>query len=548
LHAFGNRLAFYDVLPQGMEMLYVPAFSVGGGSAAKLVHFAFLCALIPLTRELARELGVSDPAGAVAAALVFLAPVSGVAGTSAYTDAGLACAVCAGLQLLLRWKRERTIALLVCAALCAGFCYTVKPTFALLAIFAVIFVLYYAKNPAPALIYAAVCACVVLPWAIRAGLTTGDPFAPFLSRWFPNAISNPQLEHDLLSAYSAFRPSFSWILAPAQYTFAGGHQGLLGAAFLLLPLGLFRRRRLLAISALLALPVLANTGTRFLLPAAVPASIVIAASAGAAAPLVLALQALASIPPVLDVYVPSHEWRLRELPLRAAVGSIPEDEYLHEAVSDFGVVDLIREQTSPSSRILALTGVPDSAVPREVLLYWQSEQGRTLRDALGFADMSRGTRARLLSWRWKCGQYSKVRLTAASELRLVETQIHGGDSARKWNSLAPGSSFQLNTSGDVSGADLLIWPGDQAVENTEAFGATGLWQPISDRAYQAPHTIDLRGDATAFVRHSGFDYILIKARGDAFAHMGADMVQHANEWGLESAGHFGDVHLFRIAP
>ena len=45
---FPERIDFYDILPQGMEMLYLFAFAFGRHSAAKLVHFAFLIATVPV--------------------------------------------------------------------------------------------------------------------------------------------------------------------------------------------------------------------------------------------------------------------------------------------------------------------------------------------------------------------------------------------------------------------------------------------------------------------------------------------------------------------
>ena len=39
---FPDRIAFYELLPQGMEMLYTVAYTFGRHPAAKLVEFAFL--------------------------------------------------------------------------------------------------------------------------------------------------------------------------------------------------------------------------------------------------------------------------------------------------------------------------------------------------------------------------------------------------------------------------------------------------------------------------------------------------------------------------
>ena len=44
LGGFPDHITFYDVVPQGMEMLYTVAFAFGRHAAAKLVEFAFFLA------------------------------------------------------------------------------------------------------------------------------------------------------------------------------------------------------------------------------------------------------------------------------------------------------------------------------------------------------------------------------------------------------------------------------------------------------------------------------------------------------------------------
>ena len=41
---FTPRVGFFEMLPQGLEMLFSMAFAFGGHSAAKLVHLAFVAA------------------------------------------------------------------------------------------------------------------------------------------------------------------------------------------------------------------------------------------------------------------------------------------------------------------------------------------------------------------------------------------------------------------------------------------------------------------------------------------------------------------------
>jgi hypothetical protein len=554
-HAFTNRLTFFEVLPQAMDLLFVPAFSIGGAEAAKLVHFAFLLATIPLIRNIGEELGLADAVGANAATIFYLVPVAGVAGTAAYTDVGLVAASCATLWLLLRWSRERLPSLLLCAALNAGFCYAVKPTFGWVAVASFGFVALRSRRVKPALAFAACSGLVAVPWMARAWWLTGNPVAPFFNAWFPNPVGTPELERHLTSVYSAFRPGFSWGAALFDYTIAGGNQGLLGAAFLLLPLALFSLRGragrfLLTAAALLAIPVLANTGTRFLLPAMAPASLAIASVLpGPLGLCVVALQALSAVPPVMDLYDRRHEWRLRALPVKAALGLTPQQTYLTETIPDFAITRVISENTGPDAAILVCLPVPDAYVPRETLVYWHSAEAARLTDALHFAYMSRDTRARLLSWRWGEGDYRSLRITARSDLRIVEAAfLHGAAPRQSWKIVRSGEAADLFDTTGARGADLLIWPGDQARHETEALSAKGAWEGIESKAERCARFVDLRRDAAAYIRRAGYHYILIATAGDAFAEIGSDMAGHPVEWGLESAGGTGNIQLFRILP
>src|SRR5262249_7375495 len=89
LGGFSDRVGFFEMLPQGMEMLFLFAFIIGKHAAAKLVHFGFLLATVPLMLELGRRLRLSERLSTAAAALYFCAPVVGVASRSAYNDAAL---------------------------------------------------------------------------------------------------------------------------------------------------------------------------------------------------------------------------------------------------------------------------------------------------------------------------------------------------------------------------------------------------------------------------------------------------------------------------
>jgi hypothetical protein len=540
LHGFSSRTGFYDVLPQGMEMLFVPAFAIGGASAAKLVHFAFLLMSVPLIRALALEAGLTDLQGCAAASFFFLAPVCGVAGTAAYTDSGLVCACCSVVWLLLRWKREPSVTLLTCAALNAGFCYAVKPTFGWVAVCAAVFIAIHSRRAA--FVFLGIALVCVAPWLIRAFVLSGSATAPFLSQWFPNRVLTADVERRLAEQYSLWRSGFSWLRAPLGYTLFGGNQGVFGPAFLLLPLVCFAKRRWIPIcAALLAVPFAFNTGARFLMPAMVFAALGIASVLPRRAALALvAIQAAAA-------FVRPGDWRLGPLPLEAALRIEPERQYLRRSIGVFPAGEMIEANTPPTAKILACSALAEAYIPREVLTYWHSRRAQQFADALHFAMMSQGTRARLVSWRWREDQYPSLRLTALSDLRVVSATLpHAAGEHGSWDMHRPGESISLSAPPGVNGADFLIWPGDQARERTEVRGTSGGWRLPQGSVERSAFYIDLRRDATAYIRRSGYRYIAIPVADDPFAEIGVDMVRHPDSWGVAIEGQAAGIYLLRI--
>jgi hypothetical protein len=540
-HAFPTQSTFYNVLPQGMEMLFLPAFLFGAGSAAKLVHFAFLLLTIPLAQELACEAGLTKTQGSAAAAIFLLAPVCAVAGTSAYTDAGLVCASAAVILLLLHWTRERRLILLVCAALNAGFCYAVKPTFGWVALAAVVFVAFRERRVRPVLVFACAVLVCVMPWMIRAWILSGSPAAPFLSHALPNRVLTPELEKHLMNQYSAFRPGFEASRAWLSYTILGGNQGVFGPAFLLLPLALFRRRNLWlpVCMLLLAAPILLNTGARFLMPAMLLAAIgIVAALPRRAAFVLVAVQAIAV--PFLH-----SDWQLGKPPLAAALRIEPEATYLRRSIPTYAAAEMLTLSTPAGARILACTALPEAYVGRDLLPWWHSRQAEDLADALHFASMSQGTRARLVSLRWRADQYRSMRITPISELRVVDATL-SRPGAQSWRMRKPGETINFFAPPGTNGADVLIWPGDQALETTEVLPPSGAWRTPECLTERRDFNLDVRRDATAFIRRSGYAYIAVPVADDAFATIGIDMVRHSSEWGVTIAGEAKGIYLLHI--
>ena len=117
----------YANLSQGVEMLYLVAFSVGRHSAAALTHLAFLVWLPLAMLTWARREGF-PVAGAAAALFVFLSPVVGRDGTAAYNDVAVAAILFAVFWLVELWRARQDDGLLALAGLMAGFAYAAKYT------------------------------------------------------------------------------------------------------------------------------------------------------------------------------------------------------------------------------------------------------------------------------------------------------------------------------------------------------------------------------------------------------------------------------------
>ena len=138
---FPDRIDFYEILPQGMETLFLFAFAFGAHSAAKIVHFAFLVATPPILVAVGRRLGIQDRVSWIAAAIYVCAPVVGVSATCTYTDGGLVCATLAAAYFLLVWRDEGKARYLIPAGLLCGFCYSIKVSAILWPALAALFVL-----------------------------------------------------------------------------------------------------------------------------------------------------------------------------------------------------------------------------------------------------------------------------------------------------------------------------------------------------------------------------------------------------------------------
>jgi hypothetical protein len=431
LGGFPDHVTFYDLVPQGMEMLYTVAFAFGRHAAAKMVEFAFFLATLPLIFRIGRRLGAGDLACLVAAVFYFCAPVAGITGSSSYNDAAGVFFLLAALYLLLGDPAGRLVGQAdpegtppanrsgpdqelagesacptffhevsragdpslsthyLLAGVLAGFCYAIKFPGVLVVAGAVLFVAAQ-RRWKPILTVAAGAALMMAPWMVRAVVLTGNPVAPLMNRVFPNAYFHIATEQEMagnLRSLGDVRPS----QVPWELAFGDRLTGTFGPLFLALPIGLLALRRregrlLWAAALLLALPWLTNTGARFLMPAVALAAIAFGmALPRPAAWAAIAIQAVLCWPHALDTWETRYSFRLHQFPLAAAAGAESEAAYCKRSFEEYNVARMIQRATPPDSRTLALLGVASAYLDREVAVTWQSAEADQLLDTLRLA-------------------------------------------------------------------------------------------------------------------------------------------------------------------
>ncbi len=316
----------YAVLSQGMEMIFMPAFSIGQHSAAALVHLAFTVALALAMFAYGRRLG-KPWVGAAAAFLAYASPVVGIDGSSAYNDLGVAAVAFSAFYWLELWDEHRDrLALLVPVGLLAGFCYAIKYTAFTMALFAFGFVILRARQWRPVAMVVLFSSLMIAPWMLKNWIVVQNPIAPFGNTIFRNPYFHPIAEMDYANVMRDYGIKDKRTL-PLEVTVRGGNtQGLLGPLFLLAPLALLALRfqagrRLLVAGVLMGLPFYFNIGTRFLIPPLPFVSMAMALAVGSWPVLLIAmmaLHALASWPAEIHRYSNPYVWRLEHIPFRGS--------------------------------------------------------------------------------------------------------------------------------------------------------------------------------------------------------------------------------------
>lgn len=588
--SFPNRVGFYEMMPQGLEMLFVPAFAFGRHSAAKLVHFAFLLATLPLLLRVGRRLQLPDWVALAAAVLYFCSPVVAVSGTAAYNDAALVFFGMATFYLLLVWRDTKDARYLVLAGVTAGFCYAIKMPGLVVLPLSLAFVAAELRTirTRQLIPVTAAALAVIAPWMLRDLIMSGNPVAPLFNRVFPNRYFHALIETELAGGLGSLA-GMKLASVPYELAVGGRLHGVLGPIFLALPLGLLalRRRagRLCWLAALgLALPWLGNASPRFLMPALPFLALALAMSLPKPAVwLCLGLEAVACWPQVMDHYDHAHIWRLREIPWRAALRIEPEHDYLWSHLDDYKIARILEHDTKPGERIFSLISVATAYTDREVLQFWHSAQAQQLNESLRVVSTYRdepffevktdwptrliwGVRIRvpesypvdwcihdimLFSGEYRIFNSPQWRLRASPNVWELPLALDENQATlwRTWEPIRAGMYVEANFDNPQLLSGIVMTSHTPIFHVPFEFYARGKdgWRLLTDRPDVVNRPFpDLRASAVRAIRNAGFRYILASSGEGGNGLLGAALAGHESEWGLEKAGYAGMVTLYRI--
>lgn len=582
------RIGFYELLPLGLEVIFYPAFLLGGHSAAKLAHFGYFLATIPLMGWIGQKIGLNSSAAFCASGLYFLTPVAGIAGTCAYNDAAAAFFPLAAFGALLCAGETRQA--FFHAGLAAGFAYAVKMPGAAAAAGSLLWSLARGGRRAALLCLAGAALCAG-PWLARNAILTGNPLAPLGNRIFSNDHFHPQSERHLAQKLATYDGVTPFRVLHALAWDGTDLQGLIGPALFLLPLSLVAARRargrlLLAAALLLLLPWTRNIGARFLLPSLPFFFLAFASVAGSRGmATLLLLQAVAVSPWALERYAGEHAWRLRGLPWRAALRLEPEAEFLRRTLFEYPFAEkaapLVNEE-----RLLDLYGLPSSYMRTVPLGPLSSAEFDNAVIFLGAAAAPRPERTVVLQATLPGRLYRAVRIRLEKDWPGMWS-VH--DLMLEWRArrIRPSSRWLLDADPNPGDAFLALDQNPGTRWFTWDNGRAGAWLQIT---FDRPRPLDTvllrtidapplppvslwaqdtrsqwrdftpqwrrvtterrfwRRQVTEYLHRRGIRWIAAPLWGEGYGRVGRSMRDQPSAWGVRLAVAERGLALFRIEP
>jgi hypothetical protein len=577
----------YASLSEGVEMLFLFAFAFGRHSAAAMVHFAFLVALTWQIFSCGKHAGF-PLAGACGAVLVFVSPIVGIDGISAYNDVALAAVAFTLFYLLQLWSDSRNPRLLAAIGILAGFSYGVKYTGWPAIVYAVAVVFWKDRRFRDVAVVAGCAMPLVAPWLIKNWLWVGNPVAPFFNQYFRNQYVTVLFEKEYAEYFRHYDLSSLWQI-PKAVTVSAQLQGVLGPVFLLAPLALialrWRAGRHLLLAALVfGANYFGNIGTRFLIPALPFVALAIAmalASIPGLAVAVAVLHAVLSWPSVIPRYTLPGALYLTKIPWREALRIRDTEHFMRTHLPGYGAVRLIEERTPPGATVFSFRPVPEAYTSRRILIEYESAGneilGRILRGAFapglmptwrlrfdfprqpwrafrvvqttGGKDIWSIHELRILNGKSEVSRDPRWKLTASPFPWTIQDAFDNSPLTlwRSGEAIRPGMFVEVDFGSALEADGVLIETSpdqNQIRLKVEGQDAAGLWHmfPGGPLISDAAPPLGLRRAASRELEHRGVGYILLFD-----GEWGADDFRSNQDlWGIRQIGEAEGARLYQL--
>lgn len=582
-----NADSIYAMMPGAVEMLFLFAFAFGRHSAAAMVHFAFLLALVCQIFGYGRRAGF-PVAGACAGVLVFASPLVGIDAASAYNDVALAAIAFTLFHLLQMLDEKPSQRLLVAIGLVAGFAVATKYTGWLAVPYALGFVGWKRRRSMEPGYVALAAAAMIVPWLAKNWNWVHNPVAPFFNQLFPNPYVMVSFEKLFRHNLAMYELKSRWQI-PMQVTTYGSLAGLLGPVFLLSPVALLALRRrqgrqLLFAALVFGANYFSNIGARFLIPSlpfvALAMAMVLSELPNLAVAVVL-LHAFISWPAMVPKYCRPDAWHLGKVPWREALRIKPEDGWLESHLLYYGVDRMIERSTAPGSTIFTFKPIPEAYTSRRILVEYESadnkisaailwtafepEYAPTWRLRFAFPRQPlravRVVQTNTAEDQWNIHEFRVFdgarELTREPRWRLTARPYPWGIPSAFDNSLAtfwmcgdtlqPGQFVQVEF-GLPEAADAVTIetaPNQWGIRlKLEGQNDGGQWKPLTPtpELSDAPRPLGLRRAAAEELKRRGIDYVLFFEDD-----MGADDLRgNADLYGIRQVGEYKGARLYQL--
>ncbi len=561
-------------LPRGVEMVLLPAFKLGGRTAAGLVRVAFLIALPWLMLAWARRAGIGI-AGIFGAVFAFASPAMGFEGSSAPAGVAMATILFTLFYLLELESDAPALGLtagFACAAGYSGF----------IALPYLFCVLAWKRKFRSVLVALAFAIPVASPWLVKNSVMIGNPMSPYQTALFPNPHVTVRGEKEYIRRTSTYPEIQSTLEAPLQATILGGSAGAaVGPLFLLAPFSLLVLRsaigrRLMFATAILGVPYLFNPGTRCLAPVLPYVSLAMGvafANSRALAPALILLHTLLSLPFVAARFSDPGTPRIQGAVLTPLIR-------LADAAPDPVTVLLDR---APPGRMFALSPLPKADQPREIVMAGNGAEGDALADVLKVPILDSHKPVLERTFGFPLRRVFGLRVTAdtaaAVEWRVAELRLYGNgiEIARSasWRLRATANPWAVQSAFDNS--PVTEWASGQNVEpgmrievqlggpaeldrvviecskdqgpvrlELEGLDDGGNWTRITEGTtdVQKAPPAALRRAAIRELQRRGIATIVAAETDFAVP----DFKERPGLWGIEEVGRAGRYRLYRILP